>query len=99
MTRRLPLIGILLLTACTNSPLPGLAPTDVPKSFEQQTDADAPIWPSQDWWQDFGDPQLSALIAAAQSSNLDIAQAEARLRQADARARQAGAARCCRRWS
>ena len=52
----------------------------------------APIWPSPDWWQGFGDPQLASSDSQAQADNLDIAQAAARLRQADARARQAGAA-------
>jgi NodT family efflux transporter outer membrane factor (OMF) lipoprotein len=45
-----------------------------------------------DWWHSFGNTELTAFVEAAQSNNLDIAQAEARLRQADARARQAGAA-------
>jgi NodT family efflux transporter outer membrane factor (OMF) lipoprotein len=64
----------------------------MPASFEQRASATAPLWPSQTWWVGFGDPQLNALIARAQSDNLDIYQAAARLRQADARARAAGAA-------
>ena len=90
--RFLPFASVLLLTACTNTPLPTLAPTDVPAAFEQAAPGTAPLWPAQDWWQGFSDPQLSQLMATAQSNNLDLAQAEARLRQADARARQAGAA-------
>ena len=50
------------------------------------------FWPARDWWTNFGDPQLAALMDQAQANNLDIVQAAARLRQADARARQAGAA-------
>ena len=62
-----------------------------PLAFEQAASS-AAIWPSPDWWQGFGSAELTALEAAAQANNLDIAQAAARLRQADARARQAGAA-------
>jgi NodT family efflux transporter outer membrane factor (OMF) lipoprotein len=93
MTRRyLPLAAVLLVSACTNSPMPVLAPTDVPVRFEQPISSSAPLWPSESWWEGFGDPQLTALIARAQANNLDLYQAAARVRQADARARQAGAA-------
>jgi NodT family efflux transporter outer membrane factor (OMF) lipoprotein len=36
------------------------------------------------WWTTFGDPELSRLVEAAVQSNLDLRQAEARLRQARA---------------
>ena len=81
----------LMLWGCTNSPLPTLSNSDVPAAFSE-TRANAPIWPKADWWQGFGDPQLTQLIGNAQANNLDIAQASARLRQADARVRQAHAA-------
>jgi NodT family efflux transporter outer membrane factor (OMF) lipoprotein len=80
------------LAGCADTPTPRLAPGDVPAAFAGSPTGAAPIWPKAGWWRGFGDPQLSRLIAAAQADNLDIAQAEARLRQADARARQAGAA-------
>lgn len=41
-------------------------------------------WPAQDWWRDYGDPQLDALIRQAQSSSPTIAVAAARVRQAAA---------------
>ncbi len=81
-----------LAAGCAQTPPPGLNPADVPAQFEQKAPAAAPIWPAHDWWNHYGDPQLSDLMAQAEASNLDIAQASARLRQADARARQAGAA-------
>lgn len=90
--RFLPLACALLVSACASSPMPGLAPADVPAHFEQAGTANAPVWPSATWWRGFDDPQLSALIAQAQANNLDLYQAAARVRQADARARQAGAA-------
>jgi multidrug efflux system outer membrane protein len=84
--------ALVLIAGCAPNPLPTLQPGDVPAAFEQSAAAVAPVWPAADWWTGYGDPQLSALMAQAQASNLDIVQAEARLRQADARDRQAGAA-------
>ena len=49
-------------------------------------------WPATDWWQSFGDPQLSALIAAALRDSPDVAAAAARVRSADALVQQAGGA-------
>ena len=81
-----------MLAGCASTPPPALKPGDVPAAFEQKAAGNAPVWPAKDWWTNYGDPQLAALMDQAQANNLDIAQAAARLRQADARARQAGAA-------
>jgi NodT family efflux transporter outer membrane factor (OMF) lipoprotein len=82
----------VMLASCATSPPPALDPADVPAKFEQSAPANGLLWPAANWWQGFGDRQLDTLIATAQTSNLDIAQATARLNQADARARKAGAA-------
>ena len=93
MIRRLLRVTIaVLLAGCARTPPPGLPPGDIPAAFEQTSAKNAPIWPSANWWTEYGDPQLAVLIEKAQAANLDLAQAEARLRQADAKARQAGAA-------
>ena len=89
--RRCALLAVLL-AGCAQTPPPTLKQGDVPAAFEQVPAPSAPIWPETGWWRGFGNAELTSLIEAAQSGNLDIAQAEARLRQADARARQAGAA-------
>ncbi|MGH8444398.1 MAG: efflux transporter outer membrane subunit [Solimonas sp.] len=47
-------------------------------------------WPSERWWQAFGDAQLDGLIARATADSPDLAVARARVRQAMA---EAGAAR------
>jgi multidrug efflux system outer membrane protein len=86
------LTTVLALAGCAATPPPALPAADVPATFEQAAAGNAPIWPASDWWTRYRDPQLAALIEKAQAGNLDIVQAEARLRQADARARQAGAA-------
>ena len=85
-------VAIGVAGCANNGAPPGLSPRDLPASFEQKPPAAAPVWPAHDWWTNYGDPQLSALMTQAEANNLDIAQAAARLRQADARARQAGAA-------
>jgi NodT family efflux transporter outer membrane factor (OMF) lipoprotein len=54
------------------------------------TDPDAP--PALDWWRGFRSPELTQLMEEAQTVNLDIAAAVARLVQADAQARITGAA-------
>ncbi|HYS45054.1 MAG TPA: efflux transporter outer membrane subunit, partial [Rhizomicrobium sp.] len=94
MIRKLLLSGAIAAAAagCASTPPPALQPGDVPAAFEQKAPANAPLWPARDWWTNYGDPQLAALMDQARANNLDIAQAAARLRQADARARQAGAA-------
>ncbi|MBN9544871.1 MAG: efflux transporter outer membrane subunit [Alphaproteobacteria bacterium] len=84
-------VAAILLAGCADVPPPQLPAGDIPKAFEQADGKNAPLWPARDWWNGFGDAQLSALMTAAEAGNLDIAQAVARLRQADARAKQAGA--------
>ena len=48
-------------------------------------------FPALDWWRGFRSAELTALIEEAQTANLDIAAAVARIMQADAQARIAGA--------
>ncbi len=81
----------ICLAGCADVPPPQLPVSDIPPAFEQAGGKNVPLWPAQDWWNGFGDAQLSALMTTARANNLDVAQASARLRQADARARQAGA--------
>ncbi|MES1201440.1 MAG: efflux transporter outer membrane subunit, partial [Pseudomonadota bacterium] len=50
-------------------------------------------WPSDRWWESFGDTQLNTLIDEALADSPTLAVAAARLRQARAAAEQAGSAR------
>jgi outer membrane protein, multidrug efflux system len=74
----------------TEMPDPAL---DVPKGYREAklTSADAAT-PALDWWRGFRSSELTTLMEEAQTVNLDIAAAAARLVQADAQARIAGAA-------
>jgi NodT family efflux transporter outer membrane factor (OMF) lipoprotein len=53
----------------------------------------AAAFPTQDWWNALGDPQLDTLIREALQDNPSLAAADARLRQAQAQAGLADAAR------
>lgn len=63
---------------------------DVPTQYKYAGNPVAP--PTLDWWRGFRSSELTQLMEEAQTVNLDIAAAVARMRQADALARQAGAA-------
>lgn len=91
--RRVLLVGSLSLTlaACVGDYTgPGLPESDSPPSWGQAIPSDAAVWPSQTWWRNFGSDELNALIAAAQTNNLNLAAARFRVEQADAQARIAG---------
>jgi len=68
------------------------APPTLPTAFAAPPIGTDASWPGKNWYEGFGSPELSALIAQAASDNLDLSAARARVAQADARARQAGAA-------
>jgi len=84
----LPLGGCLL----TDRPEPGL---DIPPAYDRgpknPAAAEAAL-PPLDWWRGFRSRELTEIIEAARSANLDIAAAIARIVQADAQARVTGAA-------
>ncbi len=65
---------------------------DVPGVYKSATSAADRLPPTLDWWRGFRSKELTVLMEEAQTVNLDIAAATARIRQADALAQQAGAA-------
>lgn len=73
----------------TDIPDPAL---DVPGAYKEDhaRREDAP--PALDWWRAFKSRELNVLMEEAQTVNLDIAAATARILQADAQARTAGSA-------
>src|SRR5579885_461188 len=74
----------LLLAGCSTPVPQALPPQMQPKSFTTAALDQAKIWPEPTWWQGFGDPQLTSLVAEAQAGNRDIAAAAARVLQAEA---------------
>jgi NodT family efflux transporter outer membrane factor (OMF) lipoprotein len=77
-------IAVALLAGCATAPPHALSPQTVPKAFTGQPSGASPIWPKAGWWRQFASPELSSLIAEAQSNNRDLAVAAARLGQARA---------------
>jgi NodT family efflux transporter outer membrane factor (OMF) lipoprotein len=78
----LPVLGVCALALAACAGLPKGSPQ--PKPIEAYQDAQsfaAPIadWPSDRWWDAYGDPQLSGLIDEALKGSPTLAQAEARL--------------------
>ena len=66
---------------------------DIPASYkDSRTTRPGAATPSLDWWRGFRSRELTQLMEEAQTVNLDIAAAAARIRQADAQARITGAA-------
>lgn len=65
---------------------------DVPGVYKSATSAADSMPPKLDWWRGFRSKELTILMEEAQTVNLDIAAATARIRQADALAQQTGAA-------
>ena len=88
-------IAALSLAACASLPGEERKPQVRPASA-YQTDksyaAPAADWPSDRWWEAYGDPQLTGLIDAALKDSPTLAEAEARLRSAEAQAQVARAA-------
>ena len=66
------------------------APPTLPGAFAAPPVAAEGSLPEKNWYDDFGSPELHALIGQAAANNLDLGMARARVTQADARARQAG---------
>ncbi|UGV28982.1 efflux transporter outer membrane subunit [Rhodopseudomonas boonkerdii] len=65
---------------------------DIPPAYREAGTARGAATPSLDWWRGFRSAELTQLMEEAQTVNLDIAAAVARIRQADAQARITGAA-------
>jgi NodT family efflux transporter outer membrane factor (OMF) lipoprotein len=87
--------AVALLAGCASvpklGPKPALASADALGAGQALAGAQG-AWPAADWWQSFGDPQLSRLIDEALAGSPDVAAAAARVRAAEALAQQAGAA-------
>lgn len=89
-------LAVLLLSACAAVPKLGpapqqLAPADVAANRSLPGVAGAQ-WPSDGWWNAYGDAQLDGLIAEGLRNSPDVASAAARFARAAAMSQQAGAA-------
>ena len=90
----LPAVCLLCLAGCAQ--IPTLDKALEKKPIEQLGSkvsfaAPAAAWPTDNWWQTYGDSQLDALIAEAVHESPGLAVAQARLRQAGAMTQISGA--------
>jgi NodT family efflux transporter outer membrane factor (OMF) lipoprotein len=90
------MIGLLGLTGCASfDGIQGAQHLNQPDNYATQRSlaqgAGNGQWPDSNWVEQFGDPQLNALIAEALANNPTLAQAKARLDQASALAESKGA--------
>jgi len=72
------------LMGCASAPPVPLKPGEMPKAFAAPLPESGGRSISAGWWKDFGSAELTGLMAAAQSGNLDIEAAAARVAQARA---------------
>ena len=86
----LTLVAALAGCAVPHTPLPEAAQVLPPEAWRTDLRGVAPL--DAQWWRQFGDPQLAALVERAASNNTDIAIAAARVREARAQTTAARAA-------
>lgn len=87
----LPLTLLLSLAGCALTvPTPGLQLTDVPGDWVGPVQQEAAEWPQPDWWNSFGNDELTTLISQVQLNNFDLANNERNLRNAQIALREAG---------
>jgi NodT family efflux transporter outer membrane factor (OMF) lipoprotein len=85
-------LSSLALVACAGLPADSPARDVTALPAAQQSFSAAPAgWPTDRWWEAYGDAQLTALIDEALLGSPRLEQAQARVRRADAVAAQAGA--------
>jgi|SRR5215471_1449844 len=89
-TRLSVLLAALLLSACISPGPKQSSNVDVPQSWSRLSVADMPLMSApaaeveQQWWRNFGDPTLDALIDEALASNKTLQIAKARVEEARA---------------
>ncbi|MCP2073597.1 UNVERIFIED_ORG: NodT family efflux transporter outer membrane factor (OMF) lipoprotein [Pseudomonas lini] len=91
MKAHLTLLATGLLLAACGSPLPAPDSGIQPPAAWQNLDTPSTRADNQQWWTQFGSPQLNRLIEQARLDSHDLAAAMARVRQAQASAVIAGA--------
>jgi NodT family efflux transporter outer membrane factor (OMF) lipoprotein len=93
LLRTASVMALALGAAGCETPVPQvLGPQHVPSNFTAPTARNAPVWPAAGWWAGFGSPELNGFITTAQTNNLDLAAAAARVLQAQAQTEISGSA-------
>jgi len=82
----LPLLAALILSGCVLPPSKDPAPVLRAPVGSEFAIAGQSAWPAANWWQQFGDSQLNALMVRALADSPSMASAQARVAQATAAA-------------
>lgn len=84
-------ISLGVLSACTLQSTPPALPVDaLPSSWTLNAAEETPRWPNTDWWNNFNNSELSALITSIQENNFDLANSRRNLESAQISLREAG---------
>src|SRR5215475_2273217 len=71
------------LAACQTEVPQVLAPKYVPSNFSSSAVSNAQVWPASEWWKSFNSDEMTGFVGAAQTDNLDMAAAAARVLEAE----------------
>ncbi len=74
----------LATTACSTTPPTAMKTDEMPKAFTAPATPGVSQEVTTDWWKSFSSPELTSLVETAQTNNLDLAVAAARVQQAQA---------------
>lgn len=89
--RNVPMIwAVLVLSGCGAGPVFTPPTINLPDRYSLIAPVSAPKDEDVQWWLHFNDPILTHLVEQGLTGNLDLAEAEARLREAEALARRDG---------
>ncbi|WP_370552690.1 efflux transporter outer membrane subunit [Enterobacter cloacae complex sp. P38RS] len=85
-------VVVLMLSSCAPMPQKNDVVPAGPESFASSTSFSAPgrVWPSDRWWEEFGDAQLNALITEGLKGATDLRVASARFARAEALVQETG---------
>lgn len=87
--------GVIAAALCACAPLPALGPVadaKAPETFKSTLVLQAPeaSWPTDRWWEKYGDAQLNQLIQEGLDDAPDLKAAQARLRKSEAQSQSVG---------
>ena len=83
-------LSVAALSGCAlQSEVPPLDQSDVPAAWLAPVTSDAMVWPAVNWWESFGDSELTTLITEVQAGNFDLANNQRNLQAAQINLREA----------
>lgn len=89
--RTVPMLwAVLMLSGCAVGPVFAPPRIDLPDRYALIAPVSAPRAEDVRWWENFNDPVLNRLVDETLAGNLDLAEAQARLREAEALERRDG---------